>query len=472
VSKSRRLLTLCAACCAAVLLFASTAQAHGLKVGFADPLLASEEAGTRQLWLGHAGESGGSVVRINVLWANVAPKQPGPTFDAANPADPEYHWTTLDAAVREASAAGFEVLLTVYDAPTWAEGAGRPKQAEPGSWKPSPGAFGEFAHALARRYDGSFPDPADPADTLPAVSDFEAWNEPNLDVYLAPQWEGESSNPGPGLYRPLLNHFFAAVKSVQPGATVLGGSLAPFGDEPGGERTRPVLFLRTLLCLKGGKLVPVACPEPAHFDVLSDHPIAVGPPDQSAVSPLDVTTPDIGRLTRVLAKAEKAKTVQPAGHKGLWVTEFWYDTDPPDPSGVSLALQARWYQQDLYLFWKQGARVAIALQLRDSPAGKGYAFTYQSGLYFLDGKPKPSQKALRFPFVVHRTDSFHVEAWGIAPQPGKVRIQVLRKKTWKTLATVDSGGLAKPFSSTVRLYRFGKLRAVEGKAKSLPWVQR
>jgi hypothetical protein len=470
VSKSRRLPAFCAICCVAVLFFSGTAEAHGLKVGFADSLFASEEAATRQLWLGHAEESGAGVERINVLWTNIAPKQPGPAFDAASPADPEYRWTALDAAVREASAAGFEVLFTVYDAPAWAEGADRPKQAEPGSWKPSPGAFGEFAHALARRYDGSFPDPAAPGDALPTVSHFEAWNEPNLDIYLAPQWEAES-NPGPGLYRPLLNHFFAAIKSVQPRATVVGGSLAPFGDEPGGERTRPVLFLRTLLCLKGGKLVQVSCPEPAHFDVLSDHPIAVGPPDQSAASPLDVTTPDIGRLTHVLAKAEKAGTVLPRGHKGLWVTEFWYDTNPPDPNGIPLDQQARWYEQDLYLFWKQGAEVAIALQLRDAPEGKGYASTYQSGAYFLDGSPKPSAKAFRFPFVAHRTGPFKVGVWGIAPRGGKVKVQAFRSGSWKTLGSVAAKGPGRPFTGEIQLYRSAKLRAVIGDEVSLPWSQ-
>jgi hypothetical protein len=471
VSKSRRLQTVCAICCAAALFFTSTAEGHELKVGFGDSLFAAEEAATRQLWLGHAEELGAGVERINVLWANIAPAQPGPGFDAADPADPGYRWTTLDSALRDASALGFEILLTVYDAPTWAEGTDRPKNAEPGSWRPSPKAFGEFAHALARRYDGSFRDPAAPGDTLPAVSHFEAWNEPNLDVYLAPQSEGKS-NSGPGLYRPLLNSFFAGIKSVQPRATVVGGSLAPFGDEPGGERTRPVLFLRSLLCLRGGKLIPVSCPEPAHFDVLSDHPIAVGPPTQSAVSPFDVTTPNIGRLTRVLAEAEKAGTVLPSGQKGLWITEFWYDSNPPDPNGIPLAQQARWYEQDLYLFWKQGAEVAIALQLRDAPEGKSYASTYQSGAYFLDGSPKPSARAFRFPFVAHRTGPFKVGVWGIAPRAGQVTIQAARSGGWKTVGKMRAAGVGQPFTGEIELLRFAKLRAKIGNQTSLPWSQR
>jgi hypothetical protein len=236
---------------------------------------------------------------MNVRWAQIAPLKPAADFQASNPADPAYRWTTLDAAVREARDDGLEVLFTVYQAPAWAEGTGRPEGAEAGSWEPSRGALGEFAEALARRYDGTFPDPADPVTALPEVSYYEAWNEPNLAIYLAPQWSGEE-NRAATLYRGLLNNFYGAVKRASPGARVLAGSLAPYGDEPGGERTRPVTFLRDLLCLQGGALKPVACPEPARFDILSDHPISVGSPTQPAVNPLDATAPDLGRLTTVL----------------------------------------------------------------------------------------------------------------------------------------------------------------------------
>ncbi|MFT3865049.1 MAG: hypothetical protein QM729_12310 [Solirubrobacterales bacterium] len=449
----------------------ANAGASGLEVGFADSLFASSEAQVRSEWLGRAVDTGASIVRINVRWSQIAPKKPAAGFEATDPASPGYEWTTLDAAVGEAAAHGLKILFTVYQAPTWAEGAERPKKAEAGSWEPSAAAFGEFAQALARRYNGTFPDPDDPSTTLPAVNFYEAWNEPNLEEYLAPQWSG-GENRAPVLYRSLLNSFYAGVKQGAPKAKVLAGSLAPFGDEPGGERTRPVLFLRNLLCLEGGLLRKVACPEPARFDILSDHPIAVGAPTRSAVSPLDVTTPDLGRLTKVLEKAEKTKRALPAGKKSLWVTEFWYDTDPPDPTGLSLALQARWYAQDLYLFWKQGAQVAIALQLRDSPEGKSYASTYQSGAYFLDGSPKPSVTAFRFPFVAHRTGPFKVAVWGIAPHAGTVKVQALRKGGWKTLGTVKAKGRGHPFTTEVQLLRFAHLRARLGSASSLIWTQR
>jgi hypothetical protein len=446
---------------------------HPLLFGYNDGLFASEESETREHWLEAAGETGASIARIDVRWRSIAPEKPPAGFEASNPDAPGYEWETLDDAVRSAAVNGLTVLFTVYQAPAWAEGPGRPHDAEPGSWKPQSGPYEQFAQALASRYDGGHPDPLLPGKKLPRVRYFEAWNEPNLDTYLNPQWEGNEW-AGASRYRGLLNGFYSGVKASQPSATVLAGSLAPFGDPPGGERTPPVLFLRSLLCLHGGKLTPVACPEPAHFDVLSDHPIAVGAPSQSASSPLDVTTPDMDHLVTILEMAERDHLVLPRlkSKRPLWATEFWYDTDPPDPNGLSLATQARWYEQDLYSFWQQGAQVAIELQVRDAPAGRGYSFSNQSGAYFLDGSPKPSATAFRFPLVAHRTGPFKVEVWGIAPKGGKVKIQVLRKGGWKTLGTTSTVGRPHPFEASVELLRFGKLRAVQGSEVSLPWAQR
>jgi hypothetical protein len=442
-----------------------------LQFGYDDPLFTTSDSETREHWLETARETGASIARIDVKWRSIAPEKPPAGFEAANPSSPGYKWETLDDAVRSASANDLAVLFTVYQAPPWAEGPDRPRDAEPGSWKPQPAAYEQFSRALASRYDGDHPDPLSSGTNLPRVRYFEAWNEPNLDTYLNPQWEGNEW-AGASRYRGLLNAFYSGVKASQPSATVVGGSLAPFGDPPGGERTPPVLFLRSLLCLHGGKLTPVSCPEPAHLDVLSDHPIAVGAPSQSASSPLDVTTPDMGHLMTILEKAELDHLILPRAKKPLWVTEFWYDTNPPDPNGLSLVTQARWYEQDLYSFWQQGARVAITLQIVDGAAGEGYEVTNQSGAYFLDGSAKPSATAFRFPLVAHRTSPFKVAVWGMAPRGGKVKIQVLRKGSWNTLVTVKTHGRPRPFTTTVPLLRFGQLRAVQGSQISLPWAQR
>ena len=451
---------------------AAAAAPHPLRTGFGFPTPQPGEVGTTGAWLDRAASAGAGIVRIDVIWSAVAPGSPPPGFDPADPASPGYRWAALDGMVREAVAHGLRVLLTVYRAPAWAEAPGRPAGVAAGAWRPRAGPFGGFAQALARRYDGSFPDPLPPGASLPRVSLFEAWNEPNLDTYLAPQWSGRRPL-GPSLYRDLLDRFYAGVKRAQPRARVIAGSLAPFGETPGGHRTPPVQFLRGLLCLAGAGLKPARCPHPARFDVLSDHPIAVGSPREPAAGPLDVTTPDIWRLTRVLRAAERRRLVRPTGRRRpLWVSEFWYDSSPPDPRGVPLARQARWYEQDLYEFWRQGARTAVTLQLRDSPPGRGYPYTNQSGVYFLDGSPKPSLTAFRFPLVARRLDRQRVLVWGIAPRAGRVRIEARRGGRRRTIAALRTAGRPHPFVARVRLPGQALLRARLGAEASLAWRQR
>jgi hypothetical protein len=69
----------------------------------------------------------------------------------------------------------------------------------------------------AVRYDGRFPDPLKPGAFLPRVRYWQPWNEPNLSYYLSPQWTRTGGRWAPasaGIYRGLLNAFYAAVKRV------------------------------------------------------------------------------------------------------------------------------------------------------------------------------------------------------------------------------------------------------------------
>jgi aryl-phospho-beta-D-glucosidase BglC (GH1 family) len=226
----------------------TAAGTRSLATGFFDGAFASSDAGGRAAALDSSRDLGATVVRVPVTWAAIAPSPRPAAFAAANPRDPTYRFALVDAAVREATARGLTVLLSFNTAPAWAEGAHRPRGASPGSWRPSARAVGDFATALARRYDGTFSDPERPGSALPRVRHWQLWNEPNLSIYLSPQWEraGRRLRPAaPRIYRAMLNAFYRAVKAVDPGSFVLGAGTAPYGDPaPGGARLQPVLFLR------------------------------------------------------------------------------------------------------------------------------------------------------------------------------------------------------------------------------------
>ena len=448
---------------------AAGASAHGLKTGFTDYKFQVADAGTRAFWLDRAREAGGKVVRLNVVWRQI---EPTPPANPTNPGDPAYRFHGLDTAVKDAAARGSRILLTVYSAPDWAEGPNPPPGLNAGVWEPNPQAYGAFAHALATRYSGRFH--ASDGSPLPRINAYEAWNEPNQNYYLAPQWTPANRPRGPTLYRHLLNAFYAGVKAAQPKATVVGGANSPYGDKPGGARMKPKTFLEHLFCLNA-KLKATKCGSLPHLNALSHHPISTfGGPNRPPAVAGDIVPANFGAVRKILRAAERAHHVRPARHHALWATEFWWISSPPLPPGspfreVSPVAQAKEIELTLYLLWKQGASVALNYAVGDVPFSTN-SFT-GTGVFFPDGRAKPSKRSFRFPFVTHRGSHKRVVAWGKAPRGGTLKIQKRHGKGWRTLKRrkVHAGQV---FTATLGRHTSGKLRGSVAGINSLAWHQR
>jgi hypothetical protein len=440
-----------------------------LTTGFMDDqLFPSTSPTVRDLWLTRAKNAGAGLIRITVLWRYVT--GPTPPQDPTDPSDPGYDLSQVDAAVASARARGFDVLLTPWFAPEWAEGASEPADVPEGSWKPNPTAFGQFGEMLAKRYSGLY-------QGLPRVRYFEAWNEPNISSYITPQWQG--GNPwSPLRYREMLNAFYAGVHKAQPDATVVGPGTAPFGDDfghpaiPGQPRLRPLIFLRKLFCLNDA-LGPTTCPAKPHLDALSAHPVnIVNAPTRPAPNPDDIQVADFHKLRTLLTAAERAHHVFPAGPHPLWATEIWWLTDPPNPVGVPTQTEARYLEQGLYLLWKQGARVVVNYLIRDQAMtpGQDPRSAGSTGVFFQSNKPKPAYTAYRFPFVTDRASANRVTVWSKVPATGQLQVQKKVSGDWRTLRAfpVNRGQV---FTSSIELtgpaYLRGKIRT----DASLSWHQ-
>jgi polysaccharide biosynthesis protein PslG len=410
-----------------------TDRPSSLQTGFFDP--PAFTSAQPNAWFGRATATGATVVRLIANWSTLEPqKASSPT----NPANVSYQWGTLDPQIEAAVAAGLIPVVDINGAPRWAQPATIPRGITAGAWKPSAADFQQFAQALATRYSGTFPDPVHAGAMLPRVRYFQAWNEPNLSIYLAPQWRRVSGRliaEGPILYRGLLNAFYAGIKAAQPDAVVVSGGTAPFGDRPGGQRIPPAEFVRDMLCLSAA-LKPLPCPDPVHFDVLDHHPYAVGGPYSPALNPDDVSIPDMAKLARPLEAAERAGRVLPAGSKPLWATEVSYDSSPPDPKGVPMGTLDRWAAETLYELWNEGVAVVTWYLIRDQAPDPSYAATYQSGMYFRNGTPKPEQRAFRFPLVVDRRGGGRPIVWTRLPVAGTLQIQGLVGGRWTTVDTL------------------------------------
>jgi hypothetical protein len=109
-------------------------------------------------------------------------------------------------------------------------------------------------------------------------------------------------------------------------------------------------------------------------------------------------------LDRLAKKTKNVKSGLP-----LELTEYGFETDPPDPfSGIPLAQQAQWNMLGEYIAFRNSRVQGITqFLLSDVPPVKGkpkdsksHWFTYQSGIQFQNGAPKPSFTAYYFPFLV------------------------------------------------------------------------
>jgi hypothetical protein len=442
----------------------------GLTTGFSsDVKLTGGTPGAQSEWIGRAVVEGAGLVRVNVPWLLVAPVKRPARFNPSKPGSAGYQWASIDTTVRDLSARGLTVLLTLYGAPTWAEGPGRPSTAGAGTWRPNATQFGAFARAAARRYSGHYPDPTDLRRFLPRVRYWQAWNEPNLDFYLAPQWQRIGAGyvaVSPVVYRSLLNAFYAAVKQVARSNFVVMGGTAPYGQPPGGVQMRPLAFYRAVFCLAP------ACHGVARLDAVDNHPYeVVAPPTHHALWSDDVAVPDVWKISRTVDAAVRQGRVVPRGHKQTWVTEITWDSSPPDPGGFPIATQARYVELAMYLLWQQGVHTILWLQIGDASPGSGLAGLFESGgMFYWSGRPKPAATALRFPLVAHRLRSDRVQVWGRAPAGGVLAISREHAGRWFRVARFHVRR-HQVFLKALQLRGPLVLQAQVGNETSLPWIQ-
>ena len=458
-----------AVCCAGAV--ASTAEAKPFLRGFAEPAFEHESAEERAFWFDQSIRANTNIARINVSWrGSLAGGKPVlPT----NPNDPGYNFARADRAVIDAATHGQQILITVFDAPEFAEGSGQPGDAPDGTWRPDPAAIAEFAEAIATRYSGNFI-PVGGVGALPRVQSFEAWNEPNLSQYLTPQYDsGKGKQVSGDLYRGIVNAFYDGVQAAGSGAAVVAGATAPFGDpaEDKPTRTRPLIFLREAFCLNN-KLKGVKCSDPARFDIVSHHPITIGHgPDYSALSPDDASMADFDQVIKTVRAAEKQNTIGGANKHPAWATEFWWETKPPDggDNAVPIKKHARWMSESQYTLWKQGAEAAIHLRLQDDESQADSIGGEQSGLFFFDRTEKLSFEGFRFPFVGDRTSKKKVKVWTISPTSGSLEIQEKRGSGYRTIGKLNVSA-GKPEQTNIKLSGKPTIRGVVAGDETVPYA--
>ena len=382
--------------------------------------------------------AGASYIRFIVPWSEVAPATRPADFDPTDPASQYYTWGWLDGSVSAIEANGLTPILDITTPPSWA-------LAHPGSGSataPSASALGNFATALALRYDGLHGEPP--------VHIFQVWNEPNLSMDLNPV--------NANTYRGMVNAVANAVHAVDRANLVVAGGLEPFGHKKSKKQSwysaAPLAYMRSLLCLSKGTHPHATCHTPVHFDVWAHHPYSYGGPFGRAKNPDDVELGDLPRMRSLLQAGIRLHHVVSTHSVQFWVTEFGWDSNPPRRHGVPLALEARWTAEALYQMWRSGVSLGTWFLLQD----QRYPSVYQSGLYFharllQDAQPKPMRTAFRFPFVAY-LDRQTVHIWGRDATSNKQLVTIQQRHGarggWRAVARVRTNGWG-IFSATLRL---------------------
>ena len=367
-----------AAVLATAIVAANASPAHGsrfLRVGIYDEaqtLYGPVQQTFTQLKQLHVQE-----IRLNLYWGGtygVARHKPA---HPADPDDPAYDWSLYDRTVEYAAQYGIHVLFSVYGTPGWAnKGAGM-------NHAPLKSAdLQNFALAAATRYDGSTPDPN--GTIIPPVKEWLAWNEPNNPVFLTPQWRKVGKKwvvQSAADYARICTAVYKGVHAAMAtNERVACGGTAPRGNNnPNSTRSSvsPLAFLRAVK--KAGL---------KQFDAWDHHPYPAGQTDQPTTTPVTAkggppTAVTLGNLSTLIQLVTSLY-----GNKRIWITEYGYQTNPPDTLlGVTYAKQAAYLKQ-AFAIARKNPRIDMMLWflLRDDPNPNGW----QSGLITAHGAKKPS----------------------------------------------------------------------------------
>jgi hypothetical protein len=366
----------------AVVLAPSASASTSLRVGIFDDGVVLY--GEPDLVFPQLAKTGTQLLRVNLWWSGPSisvatrkPKRP------ADPTDPAYNWDTYDRTVRFSIVNNIQPIFSIIGTPPWANAAK--------GWNVAPTNARDlrlFAAAAQKRYSGTFVN-ADGV-TLPRVGLWMAWNEPNNPVFLKPQyrrtgktWAVQSGRD----YAKICNAIVQGVKSVQRTSKIACGATGPRGNNnPNSSRpsVSPLPFLRAMKA--GGA---------KGFDAYAHHPYYLSPvetpstkprPGPKSQPPTAVTLGNIDVLIKELDRLYGRRM-------RVWVTEYGYQTNPPDTIvGVTLSKQAKYLAQAVSIV-RANPRIDVFLWflLRDEERLGGW----QSGLTTFDGKRKPSFNAFR-----------------------------------------------------------------------------
>ena len=407
---------------------------------------------------------GVDIVRTNVIYHKVyktpTDRRKPSGFNASDPSSRKYNWAPTDRLVALARANGLQVLMTVTGpGPFFTSSSPGRCRSVPCSFRPKPSEFGAFAAAAVKRYRGK-------------VAYYSIWNEPNIGkTWLTPRLQrtrfGTVDVAG-AIYRKLFQAGYQAIARHDRARRnrVLFGETAAIGA--------PLPMLRAALCLdpagrpfKGRLKALQGCSgRVARLNIggVAIHPYnfgGYGNTQSKTSTKSSLPLAYMPRLHRLLNGAARHGRI--GGGKGIFVTEFGFQTRPPDPFGVSWSSQARLINESDRLFFSdQRIRSVAQYEVTDVPQRN----QFNTGLRSAGGQRKPAYAAYRVPIVVSRRSASSVEVYGQA-RPSRLlrggpvtRVEVQMSRGGGAFTTV-----AQPLTNRRGIFKINVSRAGASNAR-------
>ena len=153
----------------------------------------------------------------------------------------------------------------------------------------------------------------------------------------------------------MVNAAYDAIHAVRKDNVVIAGGQSPFGpDADSPDRVAPLTMMRMLLCLSAGRKTETGLQETCEVRRLGPPPLHVRRPTapcQRQERRLASGSVEDEGPPRCGSEVGEPREPRPVS---FWVTEFAWDTSPPDPKGSLSELHGRWVAEALYRMWDQG----------------------------------------------------------------------------------------------------------------------
>jgi hypothetical protein len=252
-------------------------------------------------------------------------------------------------------------------------------------------AFAEYTAAIAQHF--------------PTLAGIIVGNEPNLNRFWLPQFNADGSDAVAPAYETLLAKTYDAVKAMQPKMQVIGGAVSPRGgDDPTSTRLThsPTTLIKDLgLAYRAsGRTTPI-------MDTFGFHPYGDNssqPPSFTHPNTTTIGLADYGKLVALLATAfdgtAQAGSTLPILYDEYGVesiipadkAKLYTGTEPTTTKPVSEQTQGQYYAEALALaFCQPNVEGVLLFHAFDEANLAGW----QSGIYYVDGTPKPSLPVVR-----------------------------------------------------------------------------